>query len=85
MSAELEHAEQVMLLHEKQHFAADKLEKHLKHHNKEKEHVNVDAGSEKYSSLYSSFDELKPHDDLLPGLHKVPWSHVARSRHLPDC
>ncbi|XP_035443683.1 V-type proton ATPase subunit H isoform X1 [Spodoptera frugiperda] len=68
MSAELEHAEQVMLLHEKQHFAADKLQKHLKHHHKEKD--NVDAGPEKYSSLYSSFDELKPLEDLPPGLHK---------------
>lgn len=71
MSAELEHAEQVMLLHEKQHFAADKLQKHLKHHHKEKD--NVDAGPEKYSSLYSSFDELKPLEDLPPGLHKVPY------------
>ncbi|XP_075980821.1 V-type proton ATPase subunit VhaSFD isoform X1 [Anticarsia gemmatalis] len=66
MSAELEHAEQVMLLHEKQHFAADKPSKH--HHQKDKEHT--DASQEKYSSLYSSFDELKPHDVLPPGLHK---------------
>lgn len=66
MSAELEHAEQVMLLHEKQNFAADK---QPKHHHKDKE--QTDAGQEKYSSLYSSFDELKPHDDLPPGLHKV--------------
>ncbi|XP_026726211.1 V-type proton ATPase subunit H isoform X2 [Trichoplusia ni] len=66
MSAELEHAEQVMLLHEKQHFAADKPQKH--HHHKDKDHS--DAGPEKYSSLYSSFDELKPLDHLPPGLHK---------------
>lgn len=77
MSAELEHAEQVMLLHEKQHFAVDKLQKHLKHHQKEKENVAIDAGPEKYSSLYSSFDELKPlGEDLPPGVHKVPSSHV---------
>lgn len=67
MSAELEHAEQVMLLHEKQNFAADKHPKH--HHQKEKEHT--DPSQEKYSSLYSSFDELKPLGDLPPSLHKV--------------
>ncbi|XP_068618119.1 V-type proton ATPase subunit H isoform X2 [Battus philenor] len=61
VSAELEHAEQVMLAHEKQHFA-DK-PKHFK--DKEPEETN-----EKYSSLYSSFDEVKSHEDLLPGLHK---------------
>ncbi|XP_014371326.2 V-type proton ATPase subunit H isoform X1 [Papilio machaon] len=61
VSAELEHAEQVMLLHEKQHFAADK----PKH--KERDH---EAAHEKYSSLYSSFDEAKTHEELLPGLHK---------------
>lgn len=64
MTAELEHAEQVMLEHEKEKFS----DKH-KHH-KEKAH-HSDAGNEKYSSLYSSFDELKPHEDLPPGLHKV--------------
>ncbi|XP_037874313.1 vacuolar ATP synthase subunit H isoform X1 [Bombyx mori] len=63
MTAELEHAEQVMLEHEKEKFS----DKH-KHH-KEKAH-HSDAGNEKYSSLYSSFDELKPHEDLPPGLHK---------------
>ncbi|XP_037292938.1 V-type proton ATPase subunit H isoform X2 [Manduca sexta] len=61
MSAELEHAEQVMLAHEKENFS----DKH-KHH-KEKEHSDA---AEKYCSLYSSFDELKPHEDLPPGLHK---------------
>lgn len=64
MSAELEHAEQVMWAHEKQHFS-DKLSEKYKH--KER---NAD-GSQKYSSLYSSFDQLKPHEDLPPGLHKV--------------
>lgn len=62
MSAELEHAEQVMLAHEKEHFS----DKH-KHH-KDKEHSDI---SENYKSLYSSFDELKPHEDLPPSLHKV--------------
>ncbi|XP_022129725.1 V-type proton ATPase subunit H isoform X1 [Pieris rapae] len=61
MSAELAHAEQVMLEHEKQNFS-DK-------HNKHKEKIDK-ADSEKYSSLYSSFDVLKPHEDLLHGLHK---------------
>ncbi|XP_013148230.1 PREDICTED: V-type proton ATPase subunit H isoform X2 [Papilio polytes] len=61
VSAELEHAEQVMLAHEKQHFAADKP--------KHKEHKD-EAAHEKYSSLYSSFDEAKTHEELLPGLHK---------------
>lgn len=62
MSAELAHAEQVMLAHEKQHFA----DKHKHHKDKESEGAN-----EKYSSLYSSFDEVKSHEDLPPGLHKV--------------
>ncbi|CAH2043685.1 unnamed protein product, partial [Iphiclides podalirius] len=61
MSAELAHAEQVMLAHEKQHFA----DKHKHHKDKEPEGAN-----EKYSSLYSSFDEVKSHEDLPPGLHK---------------
>lgn len=52
MSVELEHAEQVLLEHEKQNFAVDKPTKHK------------EADShEKYSSLYSSFDELKQHQD----------------------
>ncbi|CAG9788727.1 unnamed protein product [Diatraea saccharalis] len=65
MSAELEQAEQVMLEHEKQNFA-DKPNKH-QHLHKNK---NTDDAQEKYSSLYSSFDELKPHEELPPSLHK---------------
>ncbi|CAK1555753.1 unnamed protein product [Leptosia nina] len=64
MSAELAHAEQVMLEHEKQNFS----DKHVKHHHKDKSAEKAD--SEKYSSLYSSFDVLKSHEDLPPGLHK---------------
>lgn len=68
MSAELEHAEQVMLLHEKQHFS-DKLSEKQKQ--KEQE-LQSEGPNAKYSSLYSSFDQLKPHDDdLPPGLLKV--------------
>lgn len=63
MSAELAHAEQVMLAHEKQHFSDKLAEKH--------KHKNKDVEGAKYSSLYSSFDQLKPHEDLPPGLHKV--------------
>ncbi|KAM3965650.1 V-type proton ATPase subunit VhaSFD isoform 1-T1 [Aphomia sociella] len=63
MSADLEHAEQVMLEHEKQHFS----DKPHKHH-KEKEEKKPD-GAEKYSSLYSAFDELKP-EELPPSLYK---------------
>lgn len=66
VTAELEQAEQVMLEHEKEHFAV-KFEKHNKH-NKDK---ITDGGPEKYSSLYSDFDQLKPHEDLPPGIHKV--------------
>ncbi|XP_050347392.1 V-type proton ATPase subunit H isoform X1 [Nymphalis io] len=66
VSAELEHAEQVMLEHEKQHFS----DKHIKHH-KEKSGEKADPSQEKYSSLYSSFDVLKSHQDLPPGLHKT--------------
>lgn len=65
MSAELAHAEQVMLEHEKQHFS----DKHIKHH-KDKEGDRADAAREKYSSLYSSFDVMKSHEELLQG-HKV--------------
>ncbi|XP_053610592.1 V-type proton ATPase subunit H isoform X2 [Plodia interpunctella] len=66
MSVELEHAEQVMLEHEKQKFS----DKHK--HNKEKDDKKPEGaqGQEKYSSLYSSFDQLKPHEDLPPGLHQ---------------
>lgn len=68
MSAELELAEQVMLLHEKQQFS-DKLSEKQKH----KEQKLLSEGSKaKYSSLYSSFDQLKPlDDDLPPVLQKV--------------
>lgn len=66
VSAELEHAEKVMLEHEKHHFS----EKHIKHQ-KEKNGENADPSQEKYSSLYSSFDVLKSHQDFPPGLHKV--------------
>ncbi|XP_047535197.1 V-type proton ATPase subunit H isoform X1 [Vanessa atalanta] len=66
VSAELEHAEQVMLEHEKQHFS----DKPIKHH-KEKSGEKADSSQEKYSSLYSSFDVLKSHQDLPPGLHKT--------------
>ncbi|XP_045451702.1 V-type proton ATPase subunit H isoform X1 [Melitaea cinxia] len=65
VSAELEHAEKVMLEHEKHNFS----EKHIKHQ-KEKSVENADPSQEKYSSLYSSFDVLKSHQDLPPGLHK---------------
>ncbi|XP_072945129.1 V-type proton ATPase subunit H isoform X2 [Epargyreus clarus] len=62
MSADLEHAEQVMLAHEKMNFA----DKPIKHHkNRDAAEIN-----EKYSSLYSSFDELKSHEDYSLGLHK---------------
>ncbi|XP_028168667.1 V-type proton ATPase subunit H isoform X1 [Ostrinia furnacalis] len=66
MSAELAQAEQVMLAHEKEHFAVEKITKHHQH----KEKTATAEGPEKYSSLYSSFDELKPHEDLPPGLHQ---------------
>ncbi|XP_073961843.1 V-type proton ATPase subunit VhaSFD isoform X2 [Choristoneura fumiferana] len=59
MTAELEHAEQVMLAHEKPHSDRHK-------HHKDKA---TDA-HEKYSSLYSSFDELAKHQDLPPGPKK---------------
>ncbi|XP_032518692.2 V-type proton ATPase subunit H isoform X1 [Danaus plexippus] len=62
VSAELEHAEQVMLEHEKQNFS----DKPTKTH-KEKDDVK---DSEKYKSLYSSFDVLKSHEDLPDGLVK---------------
>lgn len=65
VSAELEHAEQVMLEHEKQHFS----EKNTKHH-KDKHAADKDK-EEKYSSLYTSFDVLKTHEDWPPGFHKV--------------
>ncbi|KAI8439448.1 hypothetical protein MSG28_013231 [Choristoneura fumiferana] len=60
MTAELEHAEQVMLAHEKPHSDRHK-------HHKDKA---TDA-HEKYSSLYSSFDELAKHQDLPPGPKKM--------------
>lgn len=63
MSAELAHAEQVMLEHEKLHFSDKQINKQ-----REKE---TGGAQEKYHSLYSSFDDLKPHEDLPPGLHKV--------------
>ncbi|XP_026495682.1 V-type proton ATPase subunit H isoform X1 [Vanessa tameamea] len=66
VSAELEHAEQVMLEHEKQHFS----DKPIKHH-KENSGEKADSSQEKYSSLYSSFDVLKSHQDLPLGLHKT--------------
>ncbi|XP_041982567.1 V-type proton ATPase subunit H isoform X2 [Aricia agestis] len=59
MTADLEHAEQVMLEHEKQHFS----DKHSKP--KEKEGDKAANVHEKYSSLYTSFDELKSHEELL--------------------
>ncbi|CAH2092940.1 unnamed protein product [Euphydryas editha] len=65
VSAELEHAEKVMLEHEKHNFS----EKHTKHQ-KEKNGDDADPSQEKYSSLYTSFDVLKSHQDLPPGLHK---------------
>ncbi|XP_049871929.1 V-type proton ATPase subunit H isoform X1 [Pectinophora gossypiella] len=65
MSAELAHAEQVMLAHEKHNFSDKLSEKH-----KHKDKTASDGVNDKYSSLYSSFDKLKPHDDLPPGLHK---------------
>lgn len=59
MSIELENAEHIMLEHEKH--------KPTKHH-KEKDGQD----SEKYSSLYSSFDQLKQHQELLlPGIKQV--------------
>lgn len=64
MSVELEHAEQVMLEHEKHNFA----DKPTKHDKKDKDAA---AGHEKYSSLYSSFDELKQHPDWLSGSIQV--------------
>lgn len=66
MSAELAQAEQVMLEHEKENFNVEKITKH--HHHKEK---NTEGGPAKYSSLVSSFDQLKPNEELPPGLHKV--------------
>ncbi|CAH2984110.1 unnamed protein product [Chilo suppressalis] len=65
MTAELEQAEQVMWEHEKQNFA-DKPVKHQQLH----KNKNADDAQEKYSSLYSSFDELKPNEELPPGLYK---------------
>lgn len=65
MSAELEHAEQVMIEHEKENFAIKP-----KHH-KEKDKEHTDDAHEKYSSLYSSFDQLKHHGDLLLGPTQV--------------
>ncbi|VVD01170.1 V-type proton ATPase subunit H isoform X2 [Leptidea sinapis] len=65
VSAELEHAEQVMLEHEKQNFS----DKHIRHH-KEKSGDKTNGSNDKYSALYSSFDVLKSHEDLPPGLHK---------------
>lgn len=63
MSEELAHAEQVMLAHEKPvHF----IDKHHKHHKDKPDDV-----TQKYSSLYSSFDTLKPHEELPPGCNKV--------------
>lgn len=68
MSAELELAEQVMLLHEKQQFS-DKLSEKQKQ--KEQELLS-EGPNAKYSSLYSSFDQLKPNDDdVSPVLQKV--------------
>ncbi|GBP16752.1 V-type proton ATPase subunit H [Eumeta japonica] len=61
MTAELEHAEQIMIEHEKQHFSV--------HHEKNK-HKEGEEHHERYSSLYSSFDELKSHETLLPGQKK---------------
>lgn len=70
MSAELEHAEQVMWEHEKEHFA-DKPAK--QRHHKAKENP-ADDEPEKYSALYSDFDVLKPLEELPPGLHKVLYT-----------
>ncbi|KAJ2945637.1 hypothetical protein O0L34_g464 [Tuta absoluta] len=67
MTQELEHAEKVMILHEKQNFSDKFSEKHK--HKEHKDRGAADDGNSKYSSLYSSFDELKP-DDLPPGLNK---------------
>lgn len=78
MSVELEHAEQVMLEHEKEHFA-DKPAKHR--HHKEKP---ADGDAEKYSVLHSDFDVLKPLEELAPGLHKVLLRLVA-TRVLNKC
>lgn len=74
MTAELEHAEQVMLAHEKPHSDRHK-------HHKDK----ASDAHEKYSSLYSSFDELAKHQDLPPGPKKVLcvaqdiWRTVVRN------
>lgn len=65
VSADLEHAEQVMLEHEKQHFS----DKHTKQP-KDKEGDKAETGHEKYSSLYTSFDVLKSHEEYLLS-HKV--------------
>lgn len=70
MSAELAHAEQVMLEHEKEHFAVH-TEKPDKHKQKDHKDTEAEGGQEKYKSLYQSFDVLKPLDDFPPGLHKV--------------
>lgn len=66
VSAELEHAEQVMLEHEKQNFS----DKPTKHH-KDKGADKLDNGQEKYSALHDPFDVIKSHEELPPGLHKV--------------
>ncbi|XP_034834360.1 V-type proton ATPase subunit H isoform X1 [Maniola hyperantus] len=66
VSAELEHAEQVMLEHEKQNFS----DKHTKHHHKDKGGDKLDNGQEKYSTLHDAFDVVKAHEDLPPGLYK---------------
>lgn len=72
MTAELEHAEQVMYEHEKENFAVvpDK-QKHRRQPAKESD------GEEKYSSLYSSFDVMKPNEDLPPFLHKVQYMSTS--------
>lgn len=75
MSVELEHAEQVMLEHEKENFAVhdDKPDKHKQHKDK---NTDDEGGPAKYKSLYLSFDVLKPLEDMPPSLHKV--LHVTR-------
>jgi hypothetical protein len=70
MTADLEQAEKVMLEHDKHPFT-DKL---MKLH---KEKV-VNSGKDKYSSLYSSFDQLKPDDDFPPGLNKVLLCNITQ-------
>lgn len=67
MSAELAHAEQVMLAHDKPH---DKPHGLLKHHHKEIKDKTED-GPQTYNSLYSSFDELKTKVELPAGSHQV--------------